>query len=59
MNKKQKIMLMRIVVSAVLLIGLQFVPITGIPQLLCFLVVYGIIGYDILRQRYYGTSLVF
>ncbi len=54
MNKKQKIMLMRIVVSAVLLIGLQFVPITGIPQLLCFLVVYGIIGYDILRKSWKG-----
>ena len=54
MNKKQRIMLMRIVVSAVLLIGLQFVPITGIPQLLCFLVVYGIIGYDILRKSWKG-----
>ena len=54
MNKKQKVMLMRIVVSAVLLIGLQFVPITGIPQLLCFLVVYGIIGYDILRKSWKG-----
>ncbi len=54
MNKKQKIMLMRIVVSAVLLIGLQFVPITGIVQLLCFLVVYGIIGYDILRKSWKG-----
>ncbi len=53
-NKKQKIMLMRIVVSAVLLIGLQFVPITGIVQLLCFLVVYGIIGYDILRKSWKG-----
>lgn len=54
MNKKQKIMLRRIIVSAVLLLCLQFVPVTGIVQLLCFLAVYGVIGYDILHKSWKG-----
>lgn len=54
MNKKQKLMLKRIIVASLLLILLQFVPITGILQLACFLVVYGIIGYDILLKSWKG-----
>ena len=34
MNKKQKKMLARIIIAAVLLIALHFVPITGIPRLI-------------------------
>lgn len=54
MNKKQRLMLKRIIVASLLLILLQFVPITGILQLACFLVVYGIIGYDILLKSWKG-----
>jgi Cd2+/Zn2+-exporting ATPase len=50
MTKKQKKMLVRILIAAVMLIVLYFLPLTGIPQLICYLVVYGVIGYDILRK---------
>lgn len=54
MNKKQKKMLTRILITAVMLIALHFIPITGIPQLACYLVAYGVIGYDILRKAFKG-----
>ena len=54
MNKKQKLMLKRIIIAGILMIALQFVPITGVLQLVCFLVVYGIIGYDILWKSWKG-----
>ena len=50
MNKKQKKMLIRILISAVLLIGLNFVPVTGIVRFLLYLVPYLVIGYDILLK---------
>lgn len=54
MNKKQKLMLKRIIIASLLVIALQFVPITGVLQLICFLSVYGIIGYDILWKSWKG-----
>lgn len=54
MNKKQKKMLTRILITAVMLIALHFIPITGIPQLACYLVAYGVIGYDILKKAFKG-----
>ena len=36
MTKKQKKMLVRILITAVMLIALHFIPITGIPQLLAY-----------------------
>lgn len=54
MNKKQKLMLKRIIIASLLLIALQFVPITGVLQLICFLAIYGIIGYDILWKSWKG-----
>ena len=54
MNKKQKKMLTRILITAVMLISLHFIPITGIPQLACYLVAYGVIGYDILKKAFKG-----
>lgn len=50
MTKKQKKMLMRILITAVMLIALHFIPITGIPQLLAYVAAYLVIGYDILRK---------
>ena len=37
MTKKQKKMLIRILITAVMLIALKFIPITGIPQLIAYL----------------------
>lgn len=48
MNKKQKKMLVRIIIAAVMLIGLNFIPVTGIAQLVLYLAAYLVIGYDIL-----------
>ena len=50
MTKKQKKMLVRILITAVMLIALHFIPITGIPQLIAYLAAYLVIGYDILRK---------
>lgn len=50
MNKKQKKMLLRIVISAVMLIGLELIPVTGLIQLLLYFITYFIIGYDILKK---------
>jgi len=54
MTKKQKKMLVRILVSAALLIALHFLPVSGIVRFLLYLVPYGIIGYDILRKAWKG-----
>ena len=48
MNKKQRKMLIRITVSAVLMIVLNFVPVQGVPRFLLYMVPYLIVGYDIL-----------
>ncbi len=50
MNKKQKKMLIRIAITAVMLIALAFLPLTGIRQLLAYVAAYLVIGYDILRK---------
>ena len=50
MTKKQKKMLVRILITAVMLIALKFIPITGVPQLLAYVAAYLVIGYDILRK---------
>ena len=50
MNKKQKKMLTRIIITAVMLIGLKLIPVVGIIRLALYLAVYLIIGYDILRK---------
>ncbi len=43
-------MLTRIIIAAVMLIALHFIPVTGLLRLALYLVVYIIIGYDILRK---------
>ena len=50
MTRKQKKVLIRILVSAALLIALHFIPVEGIPRFLLYLIPYGIIGYDILLK---------
>lgn len=54
MNKKQKKMLIRIIVSAILMIGFNFLPFTGILRFTLYLVPYLIIGYDILIKAAKG-----
>ena len=48
MNRKQKKMLARIIISAVLLIALNFIPVEGWLRFVCYMVPYFVIGYDIL-----------
>ena len=50
MTKKQKKMLTRIIICAVMLVALQFLPITGIPRFILYLAAYLVIGYDILKK---------
>ena len=50
MTKKQKKMLTRIIICAVMLFALQFLPITGIPRFALYLAAYLVIGYDILKK---------
>ena len=49
-------MLARIIIAAVLLIVLHFVPITGIPRFICYLAVYLVIGYDIVKKAFKGIK---
>ena len=48
MSKKQKRMLWRILVSAVLFAACMLLPLTGWARLLVFLAPYGVIGWDVL-----------
>ena len=48
MNRKQKKMLARILVSAALLLALHFIPVTGAARFVCYMAPYLIVGYDIL-----------
>ena len=50
MTKKQKKMFTRIIICAVMLVALQFLPITGIPRFALYLAAYLVIGYDILKK---------
>lgn len=59
MNKKQKRVLIRIIISIALVIGLQFVPFELMPchqviSFLCYMIPYLVIGYDILKKAWKG-----
>ena len=54
MTKKQKKMLSRILVTAVMLAALHFLPVTGWLRLALYLAAYVIIGYDILKKAGQG-----
>lgn len=54
MNKKQKKMLIRIILAAVMLIVLHFIPADGIVRFVLYLIPYLVIGYDILRKAFRG-----
>ncbi len=54
MNKKQKKMLVRIIIAAALMIILHFVPVKGVIRFLLYMIPYFVIGYDILRKAIKG-----
>ena len=60
MNKKQKKVLIRIIITAVLLVTLKLLiefsvlPETGIPTLCMYLIPYVVIGYDIIKKAFKG-----
>ncbi len=56
MTKKQKKVLYRIFVAAVLLIVLHFVPVSGYARFALYLIPYVVIGYDILRKAALGIA---
>ena len=54
MKTKQKKMLVRIILSAVLLVSLAFAPVTGPLRLALYLIPYLLVGYDILLKAAKG-----
>ena len=54
MKTKQKTMLVRIILSAVLLVSLAFAPVTGPLRLVLYLIPYLLVGYDILLKAAKG-----
>lgn len=54
MTKKQKKVLYRIIIAAVLLVVLHFIPIEGYLRMALYMVPYLVIGYDILRKAVLG-----
>lgn len=56
MTKKQKKMLIRIIAASVLLIALNFIPVTGAVRFICYLIPYLVIGYDILIKALKGIK---
>ena len=56
MSKKQKKMLARILIAAMLMIALHFVPVEGMARFILYLVPYLVIGYDILLKAFKGIK---
>ena len=56
MNKKQKKLLARILVSLPMVAALHFVPVHGLLQLALYLVPYLIVGHDILKKAVKGIG---
>ncbi len=54
MNKKQKKVLIRILVAAVLMIVFSQLPLEGYVRFLLFMIPYLVIGYDILKKAFKG-----
>ena len=54
MNKKQKKVLIRVIVASVLLILCAVLPTTGYVRFATFMVPYLVIGYDILKKAWKG-----
>ncbi len=56
MNAKQKKMLIRIIVTAILLIVFNFLPLQGVYRFLAYVIPYWIIGNDIIKKAINGIK---
>lgn len=56
MNKKQKKTLIRIIIAAILLIGLHFSAIEGLIRFIAYMICYYIIGNDIIKKAFNGIK---
>ena len=56
MTKKQKKMLIRILITAAMLVALYIIPVTGWLRLALYLATYLVIGYDILKKAGQGIA---
>ena len=56
MTKKQKKMLIRILITAAMLVALYIIPVTGWLRLALYLTAYLVIGYDILKKAGHGIA---
>lgn len=54
MSRKQKKNLARIIVAAVALVVLHFLPVAGVLRFACYMVPYAIVGYDVLLKAARG-----
>lgn len=54
MTKKQRKVLIRIIIAAVMLVALHFIPVTGLLRMALYLVAYLVIGHDILKKAWKG-----
>ena len=54
MNKKQKKMLIRIIIAAVLIVVFSLLPTEGYLRFVLFMIPYLVIGYDILKKAFKG-----
>lgn len=54
MNKKQKKMLIRIIIAAVLIVVFSLLPAEGYLRFVFFMIPYLVIGYDILKKAFKG-----
>lgn len=54
MNKKQKKMLLRIIIAAVLIVVFSLLPAEGYLRFVLFMIPYLVIGYDILKKAFKG-----
>ena len=54
MNKKQKLMLIRIIISLLMMVALFFIPSSGVLRLVLYIIPYLIVGYDILIKAFKG-----
>ena len=54
MNKKQKKMLIRIIIAAVLIVVFSLLPAEGYLRFVLFMIPYLVIGYDILKKAFKG-----
>ena len=54
MNKKQKKMLIRIIIAAVLIVVFSLLPVEGYLRFVLFMIPYLVIGYDILKKAFKG-----